>query len=67
MKFLRWLAPSPGPLEGEKARIQAERDLDKTMAETPRYERLAEDLRRERQINGLSELFYRAHAPRSHG
>lgn len=67
MRFLRWLAPDPGPLEGQEARIRAERELDETVAQTPRYERLAEDLRRERQINGLSELFYRAHAPRSNG
>jgi hypothetical protein len=67
MRFLRWLAPDHGPLEGADARIKAERALDDTVAQTPKYERLAEEIRAERQINGLSELFYRAHAPRSHG
>lgn len=65
-RLLRWLAPDHGPLEGADARHRAERALDETVAETPKYERLAEEIRRERQINGLSELFYRAHAPRSH-
>lgn len=44
-----------GPLEGERARIQAEKALDQTVAETPFYAALGESLRQLREENHFAQ------------
>lgn len=66
MKWLKRFAPTPEPMDGAEAKKRAEKELDKTMAQTPEFERLGQRLRRERQMNGLSELFAGPTAKESH-
>lgn len=44
MNPLRWRRRTRPATEGTRARIKAERELEKTKAETPKYRALAESL-----------------------
>ena len=48
-----WRRRSHSPTEGTRARIKAERELQKTKAETPKYRALAESLAEIQRINHL--------------
>lgn len=63
MKWRFW-GQDIGPLEGQKAREQAEKDLARTRAETPKYAALGGALRDIREANHLTELLWAIHTRR---
>lgn len=63
MRFLFW-RHEPAPSEGERARVRAEEELTRTVAETPAYAALGRSLREIRERNHLTELFYEIHRGR---
>lgn len=57
MWWKRGAPPKNGPSEATLARIKAERELEKTLAQTPKYQALGDRLRKIREDNNFAAAF----------